>query len=295
MKNFLCTVVLFVILFLISGCGGKAVKDDKETYDYDAYAHPKQFHAIDVSSILSVSVIRPERKWRVSYNPEKDTEVFYSAWEIAEGYQTTRMADISSVRTLFEAVEVLSKSCQGEEPVQNEEGEPESIVVYEDKIEQEILSVKFSFENLPEGALAIGSLTAFDMILKLPVLENLDDLSGVELYFDNRKVNLNRQKESWMLNGKEITQEKAKDLYQIILGILLQGETESLAMPSATKETGFLDVHYVRKDGKVVKVMFGPPVDGRCQVNIDGIEEFWVCEKDVENIICTMENALESL
>ena len=101
MKNFLCTVVLFVILFLISGCGGKAVKDDKETYDYDAYAHPKQFHAIDVSSILSVSVIRPERKWRVSYNPEKDTEVFYSAWEIAEGYQTTRMADISSVRCLL--------------------------------------------------------------------------------------------------------------------------------------------------------------------------------------------------
>lgn len=77
--------------------------------------------AIDVSSILSVAVNRPEGSWRVSCNPEKDTEAFYNAWEVTEGYQAVRMADISSIRTLFEAVESLAESCQGQKAGQIDE------------------------------------------------------------------------------------------------------------------------------------------------------------------------------
>ena len=70
------------------------------------------------------------------------------------------------------------------------------------------------------------SFLSDSVLMKLPVIENLVDLKRVELYFNTEKVNLSRKSDCWVLNGKEITQEKARALYQIVMGILLQGELE---------------------------------------------------------------------
>ena len=293
MKKLLEAAVLAGVLLLASGCGSAEMPENKETYSYASYAHPEMVGAIDVSSILSVAVNRPEGSWRVSYNPEKDTEAYYSAWEVQEGFQTVRKAVISGVRTLFEAVETLAESRQGQKAGQIEEGKSGVTVIYEDQSEHEVLSVRFSLDDLPEGALMLQSLTAFDLILKLPVIENLVDLKRVELYFNTEKVNLSRKSDCWVLNGKEITQEKARALYQIVMGILLQGELEDKSKDFEVPGESLLTVRYIEKAGRTVEVIFGPSNDYRCQVEIDGAEEFWVYEEDVENIISTFTKELQ--
>ena len=105
------------------------------------------------------------------------------------------MADISSIRTLFEAVESLAESCQGQKAGQIDEWKSGVTVIYEDQSEHEVLSVRFSLEDLPEGVFVLETLTAFNLILKVSVIENLDDLERVELYYNTKR---------WALTEKRI-------------------------------------------------------------------------------------------
>ena len=113
------------------------------------------------------------------------------------------------------------------------------------------------------------------------------------IYFNAEKVNLSRKSDCWVLNGKEITQEKARALYQIVMGILLQGELEDKSKDFEVSGESLLTVRYIEKAGRTVEVIFGPSNDYRCQVEIDGAEEFWVYEEDVENIISTFTKELQ--
>ena len=283
MKRKLFGLVLIGLLFAVCGCTHKPLKRNTSEYIYENYEHPDNITVIQTSKILSVKVKSEKESWQVAYNPEKDNEKYYSAWEVTEGYSFARMADISQVGRLFEAVGKLTEIAESHvENWDNDNNTEEKSIVVFYEAEGEILSIKMNLNQAYSMVPELEEFTSFSLILKLPLIKNLEDIKRIDLSWDNKDVQLIRKRHHWYLGKKEIAEEEAKDLYQIIIGILLQGETDTR---SDYSDTPYLTVSFVEKSGQETKIEYINMDERKCNLRIDQTEEFWVRREDVDKII----------
>lgn len=140
---------------------------------------------------------------------------------------------------------------------------------------------------LLENPLVDGVLEAdpFSFILKIPALIQIDTVSKVEIYDGEAVHRMEREEESWRMDGKDVSQSDFQKCYGELLGVLLSGELPKDAQAEETREA-LLVLRFFRnsKSAPDMEIRYEDYDETSVCACVNGKRWFLAEKEEVENV-----------
>ena len=132
---------------------------------------------------------------------------------------------------------------------------------------------------------AVLEVEPFSCILKIPALIQIDTVSEMAVSDGNQVRRMEREGESWKLDGKTISQEEFQKLYGEMLGVILSGELPKDAQAEDEREV-LLVLRFLRnvEGAPDVEVRYEDYDESSVSVSVNGKRQFLAEKKDVEEL-----------
>lgn len=258
-----------------------------------------------------------ETVFAVSYEPREYKESF-DYWDISVPYESLVSVDTERLYELFDVVSGLVPEEISEDALPTaeetglkesgtrifiaydgqqaagEKGKPEPTAAREIQIGQEDgkghYYAKLSEDGetclLKKAAVdAVLEVEPFSCILKIPALIQIDTVSEMAVSDGNQVRRMEREGESWKLDGKTISQEEFQKLYGEMLGVILSGELPKDAQAEDEREV-LLVLRFLRnvEGAPDVEVRYEDYDESSVSVSVNGKRQFLAEKKDVEEL-----------
>lgn len=323
-KRTVLSVFMMIAVLCLSGCSSLQGNKMEELQIRKLTSHlavwqeelpkDKEYKNFDAAAVRGL-VIRKDGKtvFAVSYEPRKEKET-YDYWDISVPYQSFVSVNTEALYDLFGIVLQLpwdkkvkislteagiadSKTSvfvayngeqnpdgKGEaEPtngrtvlIGNENGQGDYYAALEGS--NEVVIINGAFVD------AIQNVDAYQYILKLPVLVNIDTVRKIQIISDGETHIAELEDDVWALDGRQIGQEEFQGFYTKLLGVMLSDKIEN-GKSGKTKEP-VLTIQFLRNVGSAsdVEVQYYEYNTRSMSVSVNGQECFLVEKKSIDDL-----------
>lgn len=131
----------------------------------------------------------------------------------------------------------------------------------------------------------------FDLILKIPVLVNINTLDKVEMTIQKKNYSMQIDGQDYRFGKKTVKREIFTELYQALQSVTLQKEWDPGSTDMKTEELLSVTFHRNTEDAPEITLSYQSYDDTYASLKVNGIERFLVYAEDVEALIKQIKKA----
>lgn len=258
-------------------------------------------------------------RYQLQYLPRSDRDSFLY-WDMPVPYASSAVVDTEAMYELFDAVSALDfgkeqAGAEAERTAQEDAQWAESgtyitvnycrkqadstkqadadrtvtLIIGEKKDGQYACRLSGWKERtlyLKEAAVArILHQDPYAMLLKIPYVINVATVKKVEIQCGSQSHTMEREEDSYWIDGKKADQDRYLDLYAKLMQPMLDGEIPKDAVSEENQEP-LLTIRYVRslEGAQDQTVAIYPYGDGQYTVDVNGHRYFFLVPQDVETL-----------